>query len=63
MISCGAARGRRALGRRAGQPHLTRWAEALPGLVAPGGTLLVIARATDDEDPSRLPWRAEFGRD
>ena len=74
---------------------------ALPGLVAPGGTLLVIARATDEtdpvrdpammpwpltrselaalagshltvrsveqfldgEDPPRLRWRAEFGRD
>lgn len=34
--------------------------EALPGLVAPGGTLLVIARATDDEipvrDPAMMPW-------
>jgi SAM-dependent methyltransferase len=34
--------------------------EALPGLVAPGGTLLVIARATDEEDPVRdpamMPW-------
>jgi SAM-dependent methyltransferase len=33
---------------------------ALPGLVAPGGTLLVIARATDDPDPARdpamMPW-------
>ena len=33
---------------------------ALPGLVAPGGTLLVIARATDEEDPVRdpamMPW-------
>ena len=33
---------------------------ALPGLVAPGGTLLVIARATDDQDPVRdpamMPW-------
>jgi SAM-dependent methyltransferase len=33
---------------------------ALPGLVAPGGTLLVIARATDDPDPVRdpamMPW-------
>src|SRR5215469_13142538 len=33
---------------------------ALPGLVAPGGTLLVIARATDDRDPVRdpalMPW-------
>jgi SAM-dependent methyltransferase len=32
----------------------------LPGLVAPGGTLLVIARATDDPDPVRdpalMPW-------
>ncbi|HEY6312403.1 MAG TPA: hypothetical protein VIY52_16600, partial [Streptosporangiaceae bacterium] len=28
---------------------------ALPGLVAPGGTLLVIARATDDQDPVRDP--------
>jgi hypothetical protein len=32
----------------------------LPGLVAPGGTLLVIARATDEEDPVRdpaaMPW-------
>ena len=26
--------------------------QALPGLVAPGGTLLVIARATDDQDRS-----------
>jgi SAM-dependent methyltransferase len=34
--------------------------EALPALVAPGGTLLVIARATDEEDPVRdpamMPW-------
>jgi 2-polyprenyl-3-methyl-5-hydroxy-6-metoxy-1,4-benzoquinol methylase len=34
--------------------------EALPGLVAPGGTLLVIARATDEEnpvrDPAMMPW-------
>jgi SAM-dependent methyltransferase len=34
--------------------------EALPDLVAPGGTLLVIARATDEEDPVRdpamMPW-------
>ena len=34
--------------------------QALPGLVAPGGTLLVIARATDEEDPVRdpamMPW-------
>lgn len=33
---------------------------ALPGLVAPGGALLVIARATDEEDPLRdpatMPW-------
>lgn len=33
---------------------------ALPGLVAPGGTLLVIARATDEENPARdpamMPW-------
>jgi hypothetical protein len=33
---------------------------ALPGLVAPEGTLLVIARATDDADPVRdpamMPW-------
>jgi SAM-dependent methyltransferase len=33
---------------------------ALPGLVADGGTLLVIARATDDPDPVRdpalMPW-------
>jgi SAM-dependent methyltransferase len=33
---------------------------ALAGLVAPGGTLLVIARATDEEDPVRdpamMPW-------
>ena len=32
----------------------------LPGLVAPGGTLLVIARAADEEDPVRdpamMPW-------
>jgi SAM-dependent methyltransferase len=32
----------------------------LPRLVAPGGTLLVIARATDDDDPVRdpamMPW-------
>jgi SAM-dependent methyltransferase len=40
---------------------------ALPGPVAPGGTLLVIARATDEEDPVRdptlMPWpltRAEL---
>jgi SAM-dependent methyltransferase len=34
--------------------------EALPRLVAPGGTLLVIARATDEDDPvrdpARMPW-------
>jgi hypothetical protein len=34
--------------------------EELPALVAPGGTLLVIARATDEEDPVRdpamMPW-------
>jgi hypothetical protein len=34
--------------------------EFLPGLVAPGGTLLVIARATDEQDPVRdpavMPW-------
>jgi hypothetical protein len=34
--------------------------EALPALGAPGGTLLVIARATDDQDPVRdpalMPW-------
>jgi SAM-dependent methyltransferase len=34
--------------------------KALPRLVAPGGTLLVIARATDEEDPVRdpamMPW-------
>ena len=34
--------------------------EALPGLVAPGGTLLAIARATDEQDPVRdpamMPW-------
>jgi SAM-dependent methyltransferase len=33
---------------------------ALPGLVAPGGTLLVIARATDEaapvRDPAMMPW-------
>ncbi|MGH3194367.1 MAG: hypothetical protein ACRDNT_00215 [Streptosporangiaceae bacterium] len=29
--------------------------QALPGLVAPGGSLLVIARATDDQDPVRDP--------
>jgi hypothetical protein len=33
---------------------------ALPGLVAPGGTLLVIARAAGEEDPVRdpamMPW-------
>jgi SAM-dependent methyltransferase len=33
---------------------------ALPGLVAPGGMLLVIARATDEDDPVRdpamMPW-------
>jgi hypothetical protein len=41
---------------------------ALPGLVAPGGTLLVIARATDEEnpvrDPAMMPWpltRSELG--
>jgi hypothetical protein len=31
----------------------------LPGLVAPGGTLLMIARATDEENPARdpmMPW-------
>lgn len=34
--------------------------QALPALVAPGGTLLVIARATDEPDPVRdpamMPW-------
>jgi SAM-dependent methyltransferase len=34
--------------------------QVLPRLVAPGGTLLVIARATDDQDPIRdpalMPW-------
>jgi hypothetical protein len=34
--------------------------QALPDLVAPGGTLLVIARATDEADPVRdpamMPW-------
>ena len=34
--------------------------QALPGLVAPGGTMLVIARATDEQDPVRdpamMPW-------
>jgi SAM-dependent methyltransferase len=41
---------------------------ALPRLVAPGGTLLVIARAADEEDPVRdpamMPWpltRGELG--
>jgi SAM-dependent methyltransferase len=41
---------------------------ALPGPVAPGGTLLVISWATEDEDPERdpamMPWpltRAELG--
>jgi len=33
---------------------------ALPGLIAPGGTLLVIARATEETDPVRdpraMPW-------
>jgi SAM-dependent methyltransferase len=29
---------------------------ALPGPVAPGGTLLVIARATNDADPERDRW-------
>jgi len=33
---------------------------ALPGLVAPGGSLLVIARATEEDDPVRdpamMPW-------
>jgi methyltransferase family protein len=33
---------------------------ALPGLVAPGGTLLAIARAADEENPARdpamMPW-------
>ena len=40
---------------------------AIPGLVAPGGTLLVVARATEEpdpvRDPSRMPWaltRAEI---
>ena len=41
-------------------PARTAAIEALPGLVAPGGTLLVIARATDEEDPVRdpamMPW-------
>jgi hypothetical protein len=46
-------------------PHLTQWAataaiQTLAGLVAPGGTLLVIARATDEQDPVRdpalMPW-------
>jgi hypothetical protein len=39
--------------------------EALPGLVAPGGTLLVIARATDGEapvrDPAMMPWPVTKG--
>jgi SAM-dependent methyltransferase len=34
--------------------------QTLPGLVTPGGTLLAIARATDDQDPVRdpalMPW-------
>ncbi len=34
--------------------------KTLPGLVAPGGTLLVVARASDEEDPARdpamMPW-------
>jgi len=40
--------------------------ERTAGLVAPGGTLLVLARARDEDgDPGRLPWpltRAEIGR-
>jgi SAM-dependent methyltransferase len=40
--------------------------ERTAGLVAPGGTLLVLARARDeDDDPGRMPWpltRAEIGR-
>jgi SAM-dependent methyltransferase len=41
-------------------PVRERALAALPGPVAPGGTLLVIARATNDEDPERdpamMPW-------
>ena len=41
-------------------PVRERALAALPGPVAPGGTLLVIARATDDEhperDPAEMPW-------
>jgi SAM-dependent methyltransferase len=41
-------------------PVRDRALAALPGPVAPGGTLLVIARATNDEDPKRdpaqMPW-------
>jgi hypothetical protein len=54
-------------------PHLVEWAgrgdidgrgkralAALPGPVAPAGTLLVVARATDDpgpaRDPALMPW-------
>ena len=41
-------------------PVRERALAALHGPVAPGGTLLVIARATDDEDPERdpamMPW-------
>jgi hypothetical protein len=36
--------------------------EALPGLVAPVGTLLVIARATDEEDPVRDPAMMPLAR-
>ena len=49
-------------------PVRERALAALPGPVAPGGTLLVIARATDDEhperDPAEMPWpltRRELG--
>ena len=41
-------------------PVRERALAALPGPVAPGGTLLVIARATNEEDPERdpamMPW-------
>lgn len=35
----------------------------LPGPAVPGGTLLVIARATSEaENPPKLRWRAEYRR-
>ncbi|MET7398055.1 class I SAM-dependent methyltransferase [Dactylosporangium sp. NPDC005572] len=46
-------------------PARTAAIEQATALVAPGGTLLVLARARDDDDhPGRMPWpltRAEIG--